>query len=150
MKTRYLVLGLLMSMALHLSARIFEQGERLYINMEARSVKETGGDLQYGWYSDNNNYNRAYFFNGDKNGWSGMVKQYSGTVWYVEAPAGDWEYVILTRHNSADARWDNIKNQTGNIWLYYYDNGIRKMREQNYIANFYYKPEGSDKLEGAD
>ena len=136
--TRYLFLGLLMTLALNVSARVFDAGERLYINMEAQSVKDAGGDLQYGWYSTTNNYNRAYFYRGSNGAWSSMVTQYAGTVWYVEAPAGDWEYVILTRHSSADASWDNKVTQTGNIWLYYYDNGVLKMHEQNYIQNFYY------------
>jgi hypothetical protein len=48
-----------MSLALSLSARIFDAGEHFYINMEAKSVKDAGGDLKYGWYSDRNNFNRA-------------------------------------------------------------------------------------------
>ena len=144
MKTRLFVLGLLMSLTLGVSARVFDAGERLYINMEALSVKDAGGDLQYGWYSTTNNYNYAYFFKGSKNAWSSQVKQYKGTVWYVEAPAGDWEYVVLTRHNSAKPNWDTKITQTGNIWFYYMDGSTKKMRDQNYIQNFYY---GSDKQE---
>ena len=56
MKTRIFVLGLFVSLALGVSARIFDAGERFYINMEAQSVKDAGGDLQYGWYSDMNIY----------------------------------------------------------------------------------------------
>ncbi len=140
MKAKYIVLGLLMSTTLSLNARIFEAGERLYINMEAQSVKDAGGNLQYGWYSTTNNYNYAYFFNNttSTNAWSGQVKQYSGTCWYVEAPAGDWEYVILTRHNAANPSWSTKITQTGNISFYYMDGGQKKMRDQNYIANFYY------------
>lgn len=142
-KTKYIVLGLLMSMTLSVNARVFEAGERLYINMEAQSVKDAGDDLQYGWYSTYNNYNYAYFYKGSTNGWSTKVQQYAGTVWYVEAPAGDWDYVILTRHTSANASWSNVKTQTGDIWFYYYDKGELKMREQNYIQNFYYDDGGT-------
>ena len=138
MKARYIVLGLLLSAALTVSARTFDAGERLYINMEASSVKSAGGDLASGWYSTTNNYNYAYFFKGSNAAWSSQVKQYKGTVWYVEAPAGEWEYVILTRHSSANASWDNKITQTGNIWFYYKDGSETKMRDQNYIANFYY------------
>ena len=138
MKTRLFTIGLLMSVTLSLSARVFDAGERFYINMEAQSVKDAGGDLQYGWYSTMSNYNYAYFYRGTNGAWSSQVKQYQGTVWYVEAPAGDWEYVILTRHSSANASWDNKITQTGNIWLYYYDGDELKIRQQNYIKNFYY------------
>lgn len=142
--TRYILLGLLLSTALGLNARVFDAGERLYINMEAQSVKDAGGDLQYGWYSTTNNYNYAYFYNGSSNAWSSQVKQYQGTVWYVEAPAGNWEYVILTRHNSANPDWSTKITQTGNIWFYYMDGGQKKMREQNYIQNFYYGDDRQD------
>ena len=144
MKTRLFTIVLLMSVTLSVSARVFDAGERFYINMEAQSVKDAGGDLAYGWYSDGNNYNRAYFFKGSTGAWSSLVKQYEGTVWYVEAPAGDWDHVILTRHSSEAARWDNIKNQTGDIKLFYYDGSELKIRQQNYIQNFYY---GSSKEE---
>ena len=144
MKKRIQIVLVLMLAALSVSARIFDTGERLYINMEAQSVKDAGGDLVHGWYSDGNNYNRAYFFKGSTGAWSSLVKQYSGTVWYVEAPAGEWDHVILTRHSSEAARWDNIKNQTGDIKLFYYDGGELKIRQQNYIQNFYY---GSSKEE---
>lgn len=144
MKTRIIVLSLLMSIALGVSARTFDAGERLYINMEAQSVKDAGGDLSGGWYSTTSNYNYAYFFKGSNAAWSGQVKQYKGSVWYVEAPAGDWEYVILTRHNSAKADWSTKITQTGDIWFYYMDGSTKKMREQNYIQNFYYN-DGGDK-----
>ena len=139
---RYLLIALLICLAFGANARTFDKGERLYINMEAQSVKEAGGDLAGGWYSTTNNFNYAYFFKGSDAAWSSQVKQYKGTVWYVEAPAGDWEYVILTRHNSANASWDNKITQTGNIWFYYMDGSTKKMRDQNYLQNFYY---GSDK-----
>ena len=151
MKTRIFVLGLFMSLALSLSARIFDAGEHFYINMEALSVKDAGGDLKYGWYSDGNNFNRAYFFKGSKGAWSSLVKQYEGTVWYVEAPAGDWDHVVLTRHSSSEARWDNIKHQSGDIKLFYYDGSELKIRQQNYIQNFYYDDTpGSGKKDGAN
>ena len=123
-----------------LQARVFENGERLYINMEAQSVKDQGGDLQYGWYSTMSNYNYAYFFNesNGSNAWSDQVKYYDGTVWYVETPAGDWDHVILTRHSSANPNWDTKITQTGDISFYYIEGGVKKMREQNYIQNFYY------------
>ena len=139
---RYLLIALVACMALSVNARTFDKDERLYINMEAQSVKDAGGDLQYGWYSTTNNYNYAYFFKGSNGAWSSQVKQYKGTVWYVEAPAGDWEYVILTRHSSAKADWSTKITQTGNIWFYYMDGSTKKMRDQNYLQNFYY---GSDK-----
>jgi len=139
---RYLLIALVACMALSVNARTFDKGERLYINMEAQSVKDAGGDLQYGWYSTTNNYNYAYFFKGSNGAWSTQVKQYSGTVWYVEAPKGDWDNVILTRHSSANANWDTRITQTGNISFYYKDGDQTKMRDQNYLQNFYY---GSNK-----
>ena len=139
---RYLLIALVACMALSVNARTFDKGERLYINMEAQSVKDAGDDLQYGWYSTINNYNFAYFFKGENGAWSTQVKQYSGTVWYVEAPKGDWDNVILTRHSSANANWDTRITQTGNISFYYKDGDQTKMRDQNYLQNFYY---GSNK-----
>lgn len=150
--SKYIVLGLLLSATLSVSARVFEQGERLYIEMEATDVKKAGGDLQYGWYSggSGNNYNYAYFYKGSTGKWSSKVKQYQGTVWYVEAPKGDWEYVILTRHNSANPSWDTKVTQTGDIWFYYMDGSTKKMREQNFIKNFYYdNVKDSGKKDGA-
>ena len=142
--TRIYILLVTLLAATSMQARIFDKGERLYINMEAQSVKDAGGDLKYGWYSTTKNYNYAYFFKGSQNAWSTQVKQYQGSVWYVEAPAGDWEYVILTRHNSANPSWDTKITQTGDIWFYYYEGSEKKMREQNYIQNFYYN-DGGDK-----
>ena len=142
MKTRIYILLVILLAATGLQARIFDQGERLYINMEAQSVKDAGGDLKYGWYATTNNYNYAYFFNSTTGAWSTQVKQYQGSVWYVEAPAGDWEHVILTRHSSANPSWDTKTHQTGDIWFYYYDGSVKKMREQNYIQNFYYNDGG--------
>ena len=144
MKTRIYILLVILLAATGMQARIFDKGERLYINMEAQSVKDEGGDLQYGWYASMNNYNYAYFFRGSTNAWSTQVKQYQGSVWYVEAPAGDWEYVILTRHSSANPSWGTVTRQTGDIWFYYMDGSTKKMREQNYIQNFYYN-DGGDK-----
>lgn len=140
--TRIYILLVILLAATGLQARIFDQGERLYINMEAQSVKDAGGDLKYGWYATTNNYNYAYFFNSTTGAWSTQVKQYQGSVWYVEAPAGDWEHVILTRHSSANPSWDTKTHQTGDIWFYYYDGSVKKMREQNYIQNFYYNDGG--------
>lgn len=142
--TRIYILLVTLLAATSMQARIFDKGERLYINMEAQSVKDAGGDLKYGWYATTNNYNYAYFFKGSQNAWSTQVKQYQGSVWYVEAPAGDWEYVILTRHSSANPSWGTVTRQTGDIWFYYYEGSEKKMREQNYIQNFYYN-DGGDK-----
>ena len=142
--TRIYILLVTLLAATSMQARIFDKGERLYINMEAQSVKDAGGALANGWYSTTKNYNYAYFFKGSQNAWSTQVKQYQGSVWYVEAPAGDWEYVILTRHNSANPSWDTKITQTGDISFYYYEGSEKKMREQNYIQNFYYN-DGGDK-----
>ena len=135
---RYLLIAILACLTLSANARKFDKGERLYINMEAQSVKDAGNELKNGWYSTTNNYNYAYFFKGGNGAWSTQVKQYVGTVWYVEAPDGDWDNVILTRHNSANANWDTKITQTGNISFYYKDGSETKMRDQNYIQNFYY------------
>ena len=153
--TRYIVLGLLMTFASSVSARVFDAGERFYINMEAQSVKDAGGDLAGGWYSGGygKNYNYAFFYKADMNkatgAWSTKVQQYSGTVWYVEAPAGDWEYVVLTRHSSGNANWSNVVTETGFIWFYYMKDGKKEMHQQNYIQNFYYD-EGGYSKNGAD
>ena len=143
MKHRISILFVLAVITTGIQARIFEAGERLYFNMEAQSVKDAGGNLQYGWYATTNNYNYAYFFNSTSNGWSSKAKQYSGTIWYVEAPAGNWDHVILTRHNSATASWSTKTDQTGDISFYYTEGGQTKMREQNYIQNFYYNDGGT-------
>ena len=131
---KYIVLGLLMSMALSVNARSFEAGERLYFN---------GTPSSAGWWMDHTSnpsdpeYTRlwAYFFNDDVNAsynkWVEATK-YNQTVFYVE-PNGNWKHVILTRHRGwvNDPRLDdNCLNKTGYIDL--------NVSDKNYMENFYY------------
>ncbi|MBR3987927.1 MAG: CotH kinase family protein, partial [Clostridia bacterium] len=94
---------------------------RLYFNMSAVSWWNTSS-------AGGGNY--AYFFNNStgKNAWSAKAQVYSGSVYYVNIPAGDWAGVILTRNSvTSGPTWDNKWNQTGDITM---------SNTSNYISKF--------------
>lgn len=96
---------------------------RLYFNIKAVSWWNAGTD---------GNGNFAYFFNNSTgyNAWSAHSVKYSGDVYYVVIPAGDWAGVILTRNNTSTApSWDNKWNQTGDIDMSTTSNYLQKFSE---------------------
>ena len=98
---------------------------RLYFNMSAVS-----------WWdaSSSNGANFAYFFNNStgKNAWSTKAIKYSGSVYYVTIPSGDWAGVILTRNSvTSGPTWNNKWNQTGDITMSTSGNYISKFSENS-------------------
>ena len=74
---------------------------RLYFNMSAVS-----------WWiaSSSGGGNFVYFFNNStgKNAWSTKAEVYSGNIYYVTIPAGDWAGLILTRNSvTSGPTWNN-------------------------------------------
>lgn len=132
MKTRYIVLGLLMTYALSVSARHFEAGEILYVKMQPAN---------WTWYGTNTDDGKfAYFYNSSTSA-SQWSEELIGVDWcndvlQVTVPAGDWTHVIMTRnsvHTSPD--WSNVYNNGD-------DNNVNKSADivipddQNYLENF--------------
>ena len=106
-------------MAVHVDARVFEAGERLYFNGKPEHTE---------WWMNNTsnpsagNYTRlwAYFYNGGSHKWI-EAQPYGSTNFYVvDTETNDWTHVILTRHrgwvNSPEFD-DNCLNRTGDIYF---------------------------------
>ena len=131
--TRYLFLGLLMTLALNVSARVFGTGEILYVKTHPAN---------WGWYGDNSNDGKfAYFFNSntDAGQWSEEligVDYTNSEVLQVTVPAGDWTHVIMTRNSvHSNPSWDNVYNDKD------YNNANKSANieipaDQNYLENF--------------
>ena len=130
--TRYIVLGLLMTLALNLSARHFEAGEIMYVKMNPTNWNWYGNDPDAGKF--------AYFYNNSTSAyqWSDELigVDWCNDVLQVNVPAGDWTHVIMTRnsvHTSPD--WSNVFNNGD-------DNNVNKTENiqipanQNYLENF--------------
>ena len=116
---KYIVLGLLMTLALNVSARTFEVGERLYFNGTPSNFPTWKNDAEL-W---------VQFKNGEANYW--IPAQWKGDLPYVEitaASAGDWTHVVMARCQPG-AGYGNIYNKTGDITIY---------ENKNYMQNFCY------------
>ena len=120
MKTRYLVLSLLMSLALGMSARTFEVGERLYFNGTPNGFPTWKNDAEL-WVQFKKVTGENYWL---KANWIGDLP-------YVEMnseSAGEWTHVVMARCEP-NVGFNNIYNQTGDITIY---------ENKNYIENFCY------------
>ena len=103
---------------------------RLYFNMSAVS-----------WWiaSSSGGGNFVYFFNNStgKNAWSTKAEVYSGNIYYVTIPAGDWAGLILTRNSvTSGPTWNNKWNQTGDITMSNTSNYISKFSENSTSATW--------------
>ena len=125
--TRWLLVALmfLLGTASAWAATLSSDGTaRLYFNMSSVSW----------WIADNGNQNFAYFFNNStgKNAWSAHSVKYSGNIYYVTIPKGDWAGVILTRNNTTTSpSWNNKWNQTDDITMSNTSNYISKFSENS-------------------
>ena len=106
MKTRYIVLGLLMSMALSVNARTFVAGENIYVNAQQDFDWSQDGAKLY-----------LYLFNSNGNMWLDLTQEngklYKGTF----AANCSYAQAIVVRKNPANAShdWNGVWTQTSDI-----------------------------------
>lgn len=120
MKARYIVLGLLMSLSLSLSARTYKAGEYIYINTDQSSSQESG--QQFNWKNDGAKL-FLYFFqstNTGNNEWVTMSATESGSNVYSGTMSGShpwYDRVIVVRKdpNGTAGNWDHKWNQSCDI-----------------------------------
>ncbi|MEE0990705.1 MAG: CotH kinase family protein [Paludibacteraceae bacterium] len=129
LSARWLIVNLMLLLGIGeaLGAVTYTSDDVLFFNMKGESW----------WIENSGNGNFAYFFNNstNKNAWSAHAVKYSGDVYYVKVPAGEWTHVILTRNSvSSGPSWDNVynhntndENKTGDIEL---------KSDKNYISDF--------------
>lgn len=120
MKARYIVLGLLMSLSLSLSARTYKAGESIYINTDQSSSQESG--QQFNWKNDGAKL-FLYFFQSTATGnneWVTMSATESGSNVYSGTMSGShpwYDRVIVVRKdpNGTAGNWNNVWNQSCDI-----------------------------------
>lgn len=120
MKARYIVLGLLMSLSLSLSARTYKAGESIYINTDQSSSQESG--QQFNWKNDGAKL-FLYFFQSTATGnneWVTMSATESGSNVYGGTMSGThpwYDRVIVVRKdpNGTAGNWDHKWNQSCDI-----------------------------------
>lgn len=120
MKTRYIVLGLLMTFALSVSARMYTAGEQVYINSDQSSSSETS--QQFNW-KDANAKLFLYFFQSTNAGnyeWVTMQAVELGSNVFVGTMSGNhpwYDRVIVVRKdpNGTAGNWDYNWNQSCDI-----------------------------------
>ncbi len=120
MKAIYIVLGLLMSLSLSLSARTYKAGESIYINTDQSSSQESG--QQFNWKNDGAKL-FLYFFQSTATGnneWVTMSATESGSNVYSGTMSGThpwYDRVIVVRKdpNGTAGNWDHKWNQSCDI-----------------------------------
>ena len=107
--TRYLFLGLLMTLALNVSARSFHKGEELYVNMQQDFDWSTADAKLY-----------LYFFGGSPDTWVSLSQE-NGKM-YKGSFASDCSFtgvkVVRENPNKTPHQWtdpDGVWNQTGDM-----------------------------------
>ncbi len=129
---KYLISCVLLCLAVHVNARVFDTGEVIYVKKNPSN---------WSWYGDNDSDGKfAYFYKegGSSSAWSEEARTVDqcNDVFKIVVPAGDWTHVILTRnsvHSNPD--WSNVYN-IGD------DNTVNKSADikipdnQNYLDNF--------------
>ncbi|MBR2285772.1 MAG: hypothetical protein IJ900_04515 [Paludibacteraceae bacterium] len=119
-KTKYIVLGLLMSMTLSVNARMYTAGEQVYLNSDQSDSEE--GDQKFNWKNDNAKL-FLYFFqstNASNNEWMTMNPTEPGSNVFVGTMSGSnpwYDRVIVVRKDPSGTagNWDNKWNQSCNI-----------------------------------
>ncbi len=133
MKTRLFIVGLLMSVTLSLSARVFKEGEIIYVKMHPANWDWYGSTPEDGKF--------AYFFKQgtSAHAWSAEaigVPYCGDDVLQVEVPAGDWTHVIMTRNSvKENPDWTNVYNN-GDEEKVNKSADIEIPANQNYLENF--------------
>ena len=128
---KYLISCVLLCLAVHVNARVFEEGEVIYVQKAPSN---------WSWYGDNEYHGKfAYFYKegGSSSAWSEEAKTVDqcDDVFKIVVPAGEWTHVILTRNSvNSGPDWSNV-----------YDNGTENVNksadikipdDQNYLDNF--------------
>lgn len=119
-KTKYIVLGLLMSMTLSVNARMYTAGEQVYLNSD-QSDSEVS-DQKFNWKNDNAKL-FLYFFqstNASNNEWMTLNPTESGSNVFVGTMSGSnpwYDRVIVVRKDPSGTagNWDNKWNQSCDI-----------------------------------
>ncbi len=119
-KTKYIVLGLLMSMTLSVNARMYTAGEQVYLNSDQSDSEE--GDQKFNWKNDNAKL-FLYFFqstNASNNEWMTLNPTEPGSNVFVGTMSGSnpwYDRVIVVRKdpNGTAGNWDNKWNQSCDI-----------------------------------
>ena len=120
MKTKYIVLGLLMSMTLSVNARMYTAGEQVYLNSD-QSASEVS-DQKFNWKNDNAKL-FLYFFqstNASNNEWMTLNPTEPGSNVFVGTMSGSnpwYDRVIVVRKDPSGTagNWDNKWNQSCDI-----------------------------------
>ncbi|MBR0310525.1 MAG: T9SS type A sorting domain-containing protein [Paludibacteraceae bacterium] len=122
-----------------LSARWFEQGEKLYINSD-QTIRDGNG--KFNWSDAGANLVLYVWKKGKTNSqqWVTLTKE-SNNLWVGDMPAGDFDgALILRKSGSANM------NDFGNVWDRTGDMTITDAADRNYINIFYKDGETSDWL----
>ena len=115
---RFIIIGLLMSLVLSLSARTFEKGEVMYINVNQHFDEDAAKHLD--WSKDGAVLYLYVFYGGSSSKWLSMT-QVDGALYQVTFDAQEaYTQCIVVRKNPADAGHtfaSGVWTQTGNINL---------------------------------
>ena len=129
MKTiKYIVsLAAVCMLAMSVSARTFEQGEKIYVNAD-QSFHDGNGN--YNWTKDNAKL-YLYIFkkvgNQESNKTWVTLSQEKGDIYGGEVPAGEYNVCIVVRGTAPN--WDGKWNQTGDMGF--------PNEDRNYIYKFW-------------
>ena len=118
MKTRYIVLGILLSAALSLSARIYTTGEDIYVNVKQSDAvgdwsKDGAKIFFYLWQSTSTTTNLWLEASHVPGGNESIVKAYKVTI--PSTAAGWYDRVIIVRGTAAGWSTATKWNQTSDI-----------------------------------
>lgn len=134
MRTRYIVLGLLMSAALSMSARTFVKGEQVYVYTEQ----------EFNWSADNAKLFLYLYDGGEK--WIELHAIESGSKLYAGSfdTNGSYGRAIIVRKNPSGTpgNWNDRWNQTCSF-------AIPNYRNLNYIHKFWKKDDLNADCEGS-
>ena len=119
-KTKYIVLGLLMSMTLSVNARMYTAGEQVYLNSD-QSASEVS-DQKFNWKNDNAKL-FLYFFqstNASNNEWMTLNPTEPGSNVFVGTMSGSnpwYDRVIVVRKDPSGTagNWDHKWTQSCDI-----------------------------------
>ena len=120
MKTKYIVLGLLMSITLSVNARMYTAGEQVYLNSD-QSASEVS-DQKFNWKNDNAKL-FLYFFqstNASNNEWMTLNPTEPGSNVFVGTMSGSnpwYDRVIVVRKDPSGTagNWDHKWTQSCDI-----------------------------------
>ena len=116
MKTiKYIVsLAAVCMLAMSVSARTFEPGEKIYVNTD-QTIREGGGNIN--WTDANAKLFLCIFKYGGSNLKWVTLSEENGKIYGGEIPAGDYDIFIVVRKEPSGTpdNWNNIWTQTGDV-----------------------------------